>query len=106
MSLFRRFVICACILIFQSASRVSAELNPADYERADALFARTRDKVFKANVRMHVADKSHLWYRNDLANGFREFIVVDLDRKQRRPAFDTMKLAATLGKTLGKPIEG
>ena len=100
------FAAAACAMLFSPATQSRADVSLTDYERADGLIARTRDKVFKTTVRMHVADPSHVWYRNELANGFREFIVVDLDRKQRRPAFDTIKLATTLGKILGKPVEG
>lgn len=83
----------------------AADLDPADYARADAIFNRSRDKVFRANVRLHMAGKGHAWYRNDLANGEREFIVIDLARGQRRPAIDTFKLGATLGKATGKTID-
>ena len=38
------------------------------------------------------------WYRNDLASGAGEFIVVDAVSGLRRPAFDHQKLAASLSK--------
>ena len=41
-------------------------------------------------------DNSHLWYRNDLPRGEREFIFVDLEKGERRPAFDHKKLAESL----------
>ena len=41
-------------------------------------------------------DNSHLWYRNDLPKGEREFIFVDLEKGERRPAFDHKKLAESL----------
>ena len=41
-------------------------------------------------------DNSHFWYRNDLPKGEREFIFVDLEKGERRPAFDHKKLAESL----------
>ena len=100
------FAAAAFTILLIPGVRSRADVSVADYERAESMVTRTRDKVFKSLVRLHVADQSHLWYRNDLAYGYREFMVVDVERKQRRPAFDTMKLATSLGKFLGKAIEG
>jgi len=56
----------------------SAQGTKADYERADALRDRTRGRVFKARVEPHWFDgNDRFWYRNDLADGAREFVVVD-----------------------------
>lgn len=41
-------------------------------------------------------DNSYFWYRNDLPKGEREFIFVDLEKGERRPAFDHKKLAESL----------
>ena len=90
-----------CALLLGVVSGASADVTEADYRRADSVLNRTRDKVFRADVKLFAAGKTHAWYRNDLANGEREYIVVDLARGQRRPAFDTFKLAATLGKATG-----
>src|SRR4029434_9445739 len=38
------------------------------------------------------------WYRNDLAGGRREFVLVDAQAGTREPAFDHTKLAAALEK--------
>ena len=61
----------------------------ADYERAAKLHGLTQDKVFKAAVAAHwFADGDRFWYRNDLAGGDREFILVDAFKGERKAAFD------------------
>jgi hypothetical protein len=41
-------------------------------------------------------DNSHFWYRNDLAGGMREYILVDLQKGVRQLAFDQQLLAQAL----------
>jgi dipeptidyl aminopeptidase/acylaminoacyl peptidase len=73
--------------------------TPADYERARALAGLMRNKLFKAEVRPYwLADNRRFWYRNDLAGGAREFILVDAERGERSRAFDHERLAAVLSK--------
>ncbi len=43
-------------------------------------------------------DGQRFWYRNDLAGGKREFVLVDAKAGARQPAFDHEKLAAALVK--------
>jgi dipeptidyl aminopeptidase/acylaminoacyl peptidase/uncharacterized protein (DUF885 family) len=77
--------------------------TPADYDRAANLYARTQNKVFKDRVNPHwLAGGNRFWYRNDLADGAREFILVDAVRGERRPAFDHVRLAAALSRVTGK----
>jgi dipeptidyl aminopeptidase/acylaminoacyl peptidase len=53
----------------------------------------------KAQITPHwFADDTKMWYRNDLKDGKREFILVDADAGKRGPAFDHAKLAAGLAK--------
>jgi len=54
-------------------------------------------RVYKASIDPHwFADNTCFWYRNDLREGKREFIVVDAVRGLRRPAFDHKRLADAL----------
>ncbi len=60
------------------------------------------DLVFKARITPHWFDHdTRFWYRNELAGGAREFIVVDAEKGTRGPAFDHSKLAAALSKAAG-----
>ena len=63
-------------------------------------------RVFKAELRPHWFDGgSRFWYRNDLPDDRREFILVNADRAERRPAFDHARLAGGLSTAAGEPYE-
>lgn len=54
-------------------------------------------KVYRDRVNPNWApDSSHFWYRNDLAQGQREFVLVDVQKGMRAPAFDHKKLTTAL----------
>ena len=70
--------------------------------------------IYKSSINAQWSeDKSHFWYRNDLAKGHREFVLVDMTKGMRRLAFDHKKMAASLS-NIGKvqleagklPLEG
>jgi dipeptidyl aminopeptidase/acylaminoacyl peptidase len=83
----------------------SAQGTKSDYERADKLGGLVQGKVFKAKVTPHwLEGNSRFWYRNDLAEGKREFVLVDAEKGTRETAFDHAKLAMALKEKLGKDI--
>ena len=54
-------------------------------------------KVYKNRISPNWAkDGSHMWYRNDLAKGAKEYVLVDLQKGTREPAFARDKLATAL----------
>jgi dipeptidyl aminopeptidase/acylaminoacyl peptidase len=58
--------------------------------------------VYRDRVVPHwFADDTKFWYRNDLKDGQREFILVDAEKGTRTPAFDNTRLAAALSKAAG-----
>ncbi len=82
-----------------------AQGTRADYARANSLGQRVNGKVFRASVRPNwIAGTDRFWYRNDLAGGQREFILVDSAGPMRKPAFDHARLAAGLSKVLGRDV--
>ncbi|MBV9468768.1 MAG: DPP IV N-terminal domain-containing protein [Abitibacteriaceae bacterium] len=82
-----------------------AQGTRADYERASNLRKTTQNKVFKARVEAHwLPGNTRFWYRNDLPNGTREFILVDAIKGSRQPAFDHARLATALAKLINQPI--
>lgn len=108
----RRFIMRAGITIsliayvFPMLSFIAgAQGTRADYERAKNLKQATQDKVFRANVSPHWIDDHQFWYRNELPDGKREFVWVDPVKRQRRPAFDTARVAQSLSQALGQPVE-
>ncbi|MCB9923684.1 MAG: DPP IV N-terminal domain-containing protein [Planctomycetaceae bacterium] len=69
----------------------------ADYERASQLRALTAGKVFRDKVEPHwFGDKFHFWYRNELADDAREFVLVNAKSGDRSLAFDHERLAEQL----------
>ncbi|HJM62407.1 MAG: hypothetical protein CMN05_06675 [Roseibacillus sp.] len=57
----------------------------------------THADIYKIRIDPHWApDGSWMWYRNNLAKGEREFILVDLKKGLRQQAFDHDKLATAL----------
>ncbi len=68
------------------------------YEHAAALPTKRRGtRVFKAQIAPHwLPDNTHFWYRNDLRDDQREFILVDAEHGTRAPAFDHKELAKAL----------
>jgi dipeptidyl aminopeptidase/acylaminoacyl peptidase len=59
--------------------------------------------VYKARIAPHwFQNDTRFWYRNDLREGVKEFIVVDAERGTRQPAFDYQQLALALSKAAGE----
>jgi dienelactone hydrolase len=87
---------CACVF----ATAASADVASAQW------WARPEPGVYKARIEPHwFADGTSFWYRNQLRNEAKEFVVVDADEGIRREAFDHERLAESLGKALEKGID-
>ena len=94
-----RSSICLAILLglVLAESRLLAQGTRADYERANRLSERTRNKVFRDRVQSHWMPDSHqFWYRVDTAAGNHEFVLVDAQSGKRRLAFDHARMAEAL----------
>ena len=82
-----------------------AQGTRSDYERALNLRKITANKVFKQRVIPHwLPGDTQFWYRNDLADKAREFILVNAETGTRQPAFEHERLAEALAKAAGKEI--
>jgi dipeptidyl aminopeptidase/acylaminoacyl peptidase/cation transport regulator ChaB len=95
----------AVLFLMALAAPAHPQGTAADYERANNLRERTANKVARAAVRPQWLEGDRFWYRNDLAGGRREFVLVDPSVPSKRPAFDHKKLAASLSKALGKDLD-
>ncbi|MDB5324345.1 MAG: dipeptidyl aminopeptidase/acylaminoacyl peptidase [Phycisphaerales bacterium] len=96
-----RFVLLACLFATPVSAR--AQGTAADYDRAEKLGQRFGGKVTHGKVDARwSADDSRLWFRSDTGAGTWEFVSIDCDTAQRKPAFDHAKLAAALSKAVGK----
>jgi hypothetical protein len=55
--------------------------------------------VYMSAIQPHwFADNAKMWYRNDLRDGVKQFVLVDAAKGTRTPAFDHRKLAEALSK--------
>ena len=62
------------------------------------LWCFAQGRVYKAQIQPHwFGGQRYFWYRNELPDKTREFILVDAQKGVRRPAFDHQKLARALG---------
>jgi dipeptidyl aminopeptidase/acylaminoacyl peptidase len=92
--------------LFITARDVLAQGTRSDYERALNLHKITANKVFKQSVTPHwLSDNVQFWYRNDLADGVREYILVNAETGVRQEAFDHERLAKELTEVIGEEIQ-
>jgi dipeptidyl aminopeptidase/acylaminoacyl peptidase len=102
-------ILSALLFIAQSYGLLTesaiAQGTHSDYERALNLRKITANKVFKQRVIPHwLPGNTQFWYRNDLADEVREFILVNAETGTRQPAFEHERLATALAKATGKEI--
>ncbi|HCO96845.1 MAG TPA: hypothetical protein DIU00_23380, partial [Phycisphaerales bacterium] len=102
-TIIRAAVLSASLVVAQNGA---AQGTRSDYERALNLRDTTANKVFKDRVTAHwLMDNTRFWYRNDLPESKREFILVDAEQGIRQHAFDHERLAASLAKAANQKIE-
>ena len=100
-----RFAISVGIVLM-TGSVGSAQGTRADYERANNLSKLFANKVFKTRVNPNwFARGTKFWYRNDLKDGAREFVVVDASPGTRKRAFDHEKIAQALSASTKKEFK-
>jgi dipeptidyl aminopeptidase/acylaminoacyl peptidase len=84
---------------------LSAEISQ-ESSQAEASAERGHRRVFRDRVTPHwFAGNSRFWYRNDLRDGAKEFVLVDAEKGTRALAFDHAKLAAALSKAAGEEYQ-
>src|SRR5712692_2898719 len=89
-----------CVLATVSPS-AQVQVGAADYERALGLRARYLDAAAGiADPATFIPDTSEFWYRRSVKGGH-EFLIVNAETLQKRPAFDHQQLAAGLSKATG-----
>src|SRR5439155_19286978 len=72
------------------------------YERANKLAGQAKGKVFKTTITPHwFHNNTRFWYRNDAKDDTRDFVLVDVEKGTRLPAFDHARLAEALSKAAG-----
>ena len=85
---------------------VAAQTPAASIAPAPARPPSLSKDVFPHHVRPHwLPDNTHFFYRNELADGMREYLLVDATTGERTPLFDHARLAAALTQATGKKLE-
>src|SRR3954470_2191639 len=90
-----RFLLTSLFLL--TSSLAYAQGTAADYARSRGL--RDQFQNLTSNVpgqATWIAGTNRFWYRKTVKGGA-EFVVVDADKQEKRPAFDHAKVAAALG---------
>jgi dipeptidyl-peptidase-4 len=106
---FQRRITIQLVLLsvsFFSTKEITAQGARSDYERAFNLRKVTANKVYKQRVNPNwFSDSKRFWYRNDLADEAREYILVNAEAGTRRRAFDHKRLAGALAEATGEKIQ-
>lgn len=88
-----------CLAIFAAVApphTAAAQGTVADYQRAMAMRERYQGLALNVAESATWIQKSHrFWYRRSVTGGS-QFVLVDADSRETRPAFDHARLAATL----------
>jgi dipeptidyl peptidase IV (DPP IV)-like protein/prolyl oligopeptidase family protein len=94
-----RFALLVGVLAFPASA--SAQGTASDYARANGLRAKYEGLVVNVPGPATWIDKTgRFWYRR-MVKGGSEFIVVDAETQQKRPAFDHDRIAVSLTKATG-----
>ena len=93
------------VIVLFCGARSHAQGSRADYDRAASLSRRTSGKVFRDRVEAHwFTNNTQFWYEVRTGADTREFVFVDAEKGERKPAFDHAKLAEALNKAGAKDL--
>jgi len=97
---------CVFLATLTLAASVLAQGSRQDYQRAASYGDRTRNKVFRSNVRPNwLEDKLRFWYFIDIGPKQYEFVLVDTEKGTRQLAFDHERVAVALGEASGEKVQ-
>jgi dipeptidyl aminopeptidase/acylaminoacyl peptidase len=97
--------ILALVAVLLCGVRSHAQGSRADYDRAASLSRRTTGKVFRDRIEAHwLTNNTQFWYEVKTGTDTREFVFVDAEKGERKPAFDHTKLAEALNKAGTKDL--
>lgn len=89
-------VLALCLI---GVTKIYAQGTRADYERAANLRKLTENKVYRDRIQVNwLPGNTQFWYQVRTGADTREFVLVDAEKGERKPAFDHAKLAEALNK--------
>src|ERR1700722_13079651 len=89
------------VLFLMTSAEAQAQGTKADYERAAGLAAKYWDQILDSAPPPEWIDDGPCFWYQVLREDRREFMVVDPQKVEKKPAFDHVKLAAALEKASG-----
>jgi dipeptidyl aminopeptidase/acylaminoacyl peptidase len=94
------------LMLMLAGSTSFAQGTRADYARSEALRGLSSGRVFKTTVKPNwLTGQDRFWYRNELADGGLEYLLVDALVGTRGSAFDAGRLSEVLSQKTGKPFD-
>lgn len=104
-STFNKAIIGFLVILFIFQAGVIAQGKLEDYERANGLRDKFRDKVHYSNVDPGwINGTNKFWYIRNTPEA-KEFVIVDSEKSQVKPAFDHKKMASSLSKAWETDVE-
>ena len=98
------FTLSALLALASTPVALQGQVTLADYERAFALRDQLEPLVLDLPGQPSwIGQSNHFWYWKTVAGG-REFVLVDVERLERGPAFDQEALAGAINSASGRPI--
>jgi dipeptidyl-peptidase-4 len=93
------------VVLWQGGGDVRAQGTRADYDRADRLLERSREKVTRVGVRTRwIGEGPDFWYSVIAGPGRLEHFLVDAEGGTKRPLFDAEKLGGALTRLAGREV--
>lgn len=100
-----RWLAATLALFFVLASDAFSQGSRTDYARAEQLLSwNAQELVLHDGVRPRWLEGNRFWYRDRTPKGY-EFLLVDAATGTKRPAFDQVKLAASLSEAADTTYE-
>lgn len=91
------------LLLVLVTTSVNGQGTLSDFERAEGLRAKYRNRVFRSNIEPRwIEGSQRAWYRVEVAAGEFEFVVVDAAKGSRDLAFDHKVIANAIGTLFDK----
>ena len=104
-AILRQFLLFFLVAGLSQTQTCFAQGTKADYQRANGLWQKSKNKVFQREVEAHWYGDGLFWYRNDLSGGRKEFVQVNASRGVKKAAFNHKALAKALKKASGEEVD-
>lgn len=100
----RKLFLIAFILLIPFASIASEEMKDL-YKKADEYKSKYSNKFYGSKLTPSwIGNTSYFWYSVYTPNGT-EYILVDVEKRSKKPAFDQKLLAQAIAKEIGKEVD-